>query len=214
MDMVQLERNQNRMEIAFRAQDNQVDKLMAAGKAQNQQAGRSGSKAEQAAEMAGGRKEAELRQKATNIFKLAAANMNTLNDNLFFINQDASMKAKAVGARYVNAMKDASLDKFKIYETYRSAQRQDAINREEIGLSKTQQDMNAWANNMLMPMRGPTPPPPFATPLPDLQDPLEHVWSPEPLKGATKSGAVMGAIAGGLSGIGGALDAAFAQPVG
>ena len=209
MNMVQVERNQKQMEIAFRAQDNQVDKLIAAGKAQNQQAGRSGSKAEQAAGMAGGRKEAEYRAKATQIFQLSALSMNNLNEKLFYINEDAENKAEQVGKQYLNATKQADLDKWKIWETWDSAKMQNQINREDIALSKQQHDMNAWANNMLMPMRGPVPPPPFATPLPDLQDPLDHVWSPEPIEGAAQSGAVMGAIAGSLSGIGGALDKAF-----
>ena len=209
MNMVQMDRNIKRMDIAFKSQDNAVDALIAAGKAQNQQAGRSSDKSIQAAQMAGGRKEAELTQQATNIFKLAALSMDNLHQNLFYINNEAEDRAESVGKQYINTMKEANLDKWKISETWLSAKRQDIINREEIGLSKEQQDMNAWANNMLMPMRGPVPPPPFATPLPDLQDPLDHVWSPKPMKGATQSGAVMGAIAGSLTGIGGALDTAF-----
>ena len=214
MNLVQFERNQKQMEIAFRAQDNQVEKLIAAGKAQNQQAGRSGSKAEQAAEMAGGRKEAEYRAKATQVFQLAALSMDNLHNKLFYINVDAENKAEQVGKNYLRATKQADLDKWKIWETWDSAKAQDQINREDIALSKQQKDMDAWANNMLMPMRGPVPPPPFATPLPDLQDPLDHVWSPKPIEGAAQSGAVMGAIAGGLSGIGGALDNAFKPSTG
>ena len=209
MDKVQYERNVKKMEISFRSQDNQVDKLIQAGKAQNLQSGRSGSKAEQSAEAAGGRKEAELTQQATNIFKLASMNLARLNADLMYVNQDTANKKKAVGRQYFTAKKQTRLSKFKTWESWRSAQKQDAFQRDDILLSKKQADMNARANNMLMPMRGPIPPPPFATPMPDYQQPLDHVWSPKPIEGAAQTGAVMGAIAGALPGIGGALDAGF-----
>lgn len=212
MDQVQQQRNEKRMDIAFRSQDNQIAKLIASGKAQNQQAGRSTDKSIQAAEMAGGLKEAELTQQATNIYKMAAINMEALNNELFYLGADTQNKAKAAGQKYMNTIEKTNIDRQKIAASYRSSRTQDWLNREDIKLSKQQADMNAWANNMLMPMRGPTPPPPYATPLPDLQQPMDHVWSPKPVKGAQKSGGFMSGLAPHLAGIGGAIDGAFNQP--
>ena len=207
MTKTQFDAHTQRMELSFKKQDNEINKLLESGKAQNLQAGRSGDKAIQSAEAAGGRKAAEFNEMATQVFKIAALNMHQFNNDLLFVNMDAKNRKEAVGKEYLAKAKSVNLDQFKTWESWRSARRQDHFQRDDIWLSRKQADMTARAQNMAMPFRGPVPPPPFATPLPDLQEPMEHVWSPKPKKGATQSGAVWGAVGGALSGIGGALDA-------
>ena len=201
MSEVQHSRNRDAAMIAFKSQESIVESLVNAGSAQNLQAGRSGSKAIQSAEAKGGRAEAMLTQQATDIFKLAAISLDGLDKDLFWANQTAATNRKRVGQEYLSKAAQVSYDKDKINQSYRSALGQHQLNMHDIQQNFMQANLNAHAQNMLMPLPGPKPPPPYATPLPEILDPYDHVWSPKPKKGASVSGGVMSAAASALPGV-------------
>ena len=187
----QYERNNELAKTAFESTDNMVNSLLAGGKAALGGAGRSKVAVADSAEKAGGRKEAELKYQAQNILNLAAVNMNKLHHDLLFTNNNARISKERVGRKYVNEMSSFANATSKAEATWKSAKRKDGLNRMEILLSKKQQDMNAYANNLMMPIMGPTPPPPFATPIPKLVEPSKfsaaQVSSPGILGGIVSS---------------------------
>lgn len=206
MDMVQAERGHKLDETAFASQENQVNMLMNAGKAQNSgTVGRSSNRTIDSITAAGGREEAKLTHQAEIIFKLAALSMDKLNTDLLYVNREADVTRKKVGQQYIDLAKTVSLGRVKSKNTLASATRQHWVNMQGIALSKKQHDMNAWADNLLMPRRGPTPPAPFATPIPEILDPEDHVWSPSPSSGVgilSSIGSALPGIVGGFSSIG------------
>ena len=214
MSMVQTKRNIERGDVAFAAQESIVDGLIAAGAAQNMQAGRSTDKAIQSAEAKAGRADAKFHQEATNIFKLAGLSMIGLQQDLVMNNVNADIKREQVGRDYVNKSKESYFRREQALESYASAERQNIFKQQEIDQQSKQADINAWAEHyMFEPKLGPQPNPPFATPLPYILDPKDHVWSPKPEKGATSTGGAMAGFMGGLPGIvsGFRADAAAAQ---
>ena len=198
---VQHSRNRDSAIVAFKSQENAVESLIAAGSAQNRQAGRSGSKAIQSAEAKGGRTEAALTQQLTDIFKMTAISIDGLDKDLFWANQTAAQNRTKIANEYLGKAAQVSLDKDKINQMYRSAEGQHQLNMRDIHLNFQQANLTALGNNMLMPLPGPKPPPPYATPLPEILDPYDHVWSPEPRKGAMVSGGAISGFASALPGI-------------
>ena len=199
---VQAKRNMERGIVAFKAQENMVDGLLKAGAAQNRQAGRSGDKGIQSAMAATGRAEEQLRQEATNIFQLAGISMVGLQQDLIMNNTHADLKREQVGQDFINKSNESYMRKEMAVESFNSAVRQNNIQHKQIQQQGRQADLNAWGKHyMLQPQLGPMAAPPFATPLPYILDPIDHVWSPKPVKGATQTGGVMSGIMSGLPSI-------------
>ena len=203
---VQAKRNMERGMVSFKAQENMVDGLIAAGAAQNRQAGRSGDKGIQSAIAATGRAEERLRQEATNIFQLAGISMIGLQQDLIMNNTHSDIMREQVGQDFINKSNESYMRKEMAVESYNSAVRQNNLQHEVIQHQGRQADLDTWGKHyMLQPQLGPQPAPPFATPLPYILDPRDHVWSPKPVKGATSTGGATAGFLGGLSGIIGAL---------
>ena len=93
-------------------------------------------------------------------------------------------------------------------ESLVSARRQSGRNMMDINLNKYGADLQAEANRMLMPTRGPAPPVPFRTPRATFLDPLEPQKGPAPVKGVntTPRASSLGIAAGVLGGIAGGVQ--------
>ena len=187
---------------AFQKQESIVNGLVAAGKAQNMQAGRSTDKAIQSAMAGAGREQTRLDYEATNIFKLASISIVGLQQDLIMNNLQAERLRDEVSKDYISKAQKYDLDKQSINASYDSAARANEFQQTAIRNQKQQADFNAWGKHFMAdPQMGPQPPPPFSTPLPVILDPQDHVWSPKPRKGAMASGGVLAAAGSALPGI-------------
>ena len=201
LTQVQHKRNYDKGMLTMQNQENIIDGLINAGAAQNRQAGRSTDKGIQAAQMKAGMKTATYDFQAEAVFKMAGLSIIGVQQDLIMNNQRAERLREQVGADYINKSDMSYHKKKEAVASYNSAVRQSNVDAKKIQLDARQADLQAYANNMPTPKFGPQPAPPFSTPLPQILDPYDHVWSPEPVKGASYSGAGISSIASSLPSI-------------